>query len=85
MRRVFEDARARVLEVGREMMTRWRGPHDFLWRIKIKAIAHAHAQMPGLHVLYVDGDTFLYATLEDIKARLDHGTPYMHLPETTLA
>lgn len=40
--------------------------------------------MPHLHVLYVDADTFLYSTLEQMKVGLERGSPYMHLQETAL-
>lgn len=83
--KAHEDARVHILEVDQELLTRWKGPHDFFWRIKIEAIAHAYREMPSLHVLYVDADTFLYQTLERIKVGLDRGIPYMHLQETTLS
>ncbi len=84
-RAVSYDARVGILVVDREILARWKGRHDFFWRIKIEAIAHAYAEMPGLDVLYVDTDTFLYDTLEEMKTGLDSGKPYMHLPECRLA
>lgn len=73
------------MNVDKDLLQQWKGPDDFFWRIKIKALEAAIEASPEQHVIYVDSDTFLYEGLETMIAGLDQGQTFMHLPETTLA
>lgn len=68
----------RVLD--QKMLTEWKGAHDFLWRVKIKTILDC-AQKDDGHLIYLDGDTFLYNNLDDLIEKLDLGHSFMHLNE----
>lgn len=62
----------------------WRGPHDFMWRIKIMAMLDSAQSDPG-HLVYLDGDTFAKADLAPMIEELDRGTCFMHLKESLLS
>ncbi|MCP9234997.1 hypothetical protein [Lewinella sp. JB7] len=63
----------------------WRGPHDFFWRIKIKALEDLARRHPEEHLVYLDADTFCFGSLPRMRALLDGGTHLMHAREGTLA
>ncbi|MEO6314043.1 MAG: hypothetical protein ABIU63_09400 [Chitinophagaceae bacterium] len=74
-----------IIEVDEAQLQEWRGPHNFLWRIKIKAIAKICAAYPGEPVMYLDTDTVLYRNAADIRNRLDKGHALMHENEGPLS
>lgn len=62
----------------------WRGPHDFMWRIKIMAMLDSAQNDPG-HLVYLDGDTFAKADLSSMIEELDKGICFMHVKESLLS
>jgi len=70
--------------ITQEVLTDWKGPHDFFWRIKIKGIEYAHLQYPQHDVLYLDTDTFLFGNLSEIQHLIASGKSVMHLQEGLL-
>ena len=64
-----------------EQICEWRGPHDFFWRVKIKVLQIIAQKSPDKPMIYLDGDTYLYGSLDEIKARLKQGHGMMHLDE----
>jgi hypothetical protein len=64
-----------------KQISEWRGPHDFFWRVKIKVLQMIAQKSPDKSMIYLDGDTYLYGRLDEIKARLKHGHGMMHLDE----
>ncbi|MEA9356607.1 hypothetical protein SHI21_10345 [Bacteriovorax sp. PP10] len=70
--------------LGKERMQDWKGPHDFLWRIKIMAMLDSAQNDPG-HLVYLDGDTFAKADLAPMVEELDKGTCFMHVKESLLS
>ncbi len=70
-----------ILPITQERIKEWRGKHDFFWRVKIKVLQHIAQVSPGKPMMYLDGDTFLYGNLADIKALLADGCGLMHLDE----
>ena len=77
--------RVRVLPASADLLREWEGPHQFFWRVKIKALeAVAHA-CPGQSLLYLDSDTFLGGDASQLTQALAAGTALMHEPEGALA
>lgn len=68
-----------------ETLAEWQGPHQFFWRIKIRAVEEALKRHPDQHLLYVDSDTLLATDLVALDARLSAGTAFMHCLENRLA
>lgn len=56
-----------VLPVTDAQLKDWKGPHDFFWRIKLKAIEWICAEYPDKPVMYLDTDTFLYGSLQSLQ------------------
>jgi hypothetical protein len=52
--------RVQVRPIASDQLQAWKGPHDFFWRIKIKAIQQLCEEHRGEPILYLDTDTFLY-------------------------
>lgn len=63
----------------------WRGPHDFFWRLKIKALLALHEQQPGESVVYLDTDTLLFGSAQPLHNVLAAGRGLMHELEGPLA
>jgi len=68
-----------------ERIRDWRGPCDFVHRLKplmIQDLARAHPADP---FLYLDADTFFVAPVEQVFARIGPGRGVMHLQEYPVA
>ena len=74
-----------VLPVDARQLKEWEGEFGFFWRVKIKALEHVARQLPGVPLLYLDSDTFLYGALPALARGLAAGQAYMHEPEGRLA
>ena len=70
-----------TIPITSEQISEWRGPHDFFWRVKIKVLQMIAQKSPDKPMIYLDGDTYLYGCLDEIKARLKQGHGMMHLDE----
>ncbi len=70
-----------VIPITQENIKEWRGKHDFFWRVKIKVLQHIAQMSPDKAMIYLDGDTYLYGNLTDIKGFLAKGYGLMHLDE----
>ncbi|MDO4905602.1 MAG: hypothetical protein Q4A16_08665 [Lautropia sp.] len=81
--RLFGD-RVDLVDVDRQTLKDWQAPHQFFWRIKIKAVELAVSRYPGQHLMYVDSDTFLATGLAAMQSSLDTGVGFMHLFENEL-
>jgi len=79
--RAIDDERVVVDAINIDDLTDWRGPHDFFWRIKIKALEAIAERYPGDHVMYTDADTFRFGDLADIQQKLENGETLMHARE----
>lgn len=73
-----------VVPVTEDQLNEWKGPHQFFWRIKIKAIEKICNQYLNKPVVYLDTDTFLY---EDANALTKDllTTAFMHEEENILS
>lgn len=76
---------ANIIPVTPEKIKEWKGPHDFFWRVKIKAIEQIANMYTGSPVIYCDTDTFLYSNITSLKAELLGGKAYMHEDEGALS
>lgn len=74
-----------VVTVTQEQLTEWKGPHNFFWRVKIKAIEQLIQRHPQQPVMYLDSDVFLYRNPQELMAQLTAGTAFMHLREGKLS
>ncbi len=72
-----------IVTIDDKKMLTWRGPYDFFWRIKMKAIETA-IKAGDEDILYVDSDTLLAGKLLEIKSSLDRGFAGMHEKEGCL-
>jgi len=79
--RAIRDERVVVDAIRIDDLTDWRGPHDFFWRIKIKALEAIAGRYPEDHVMYTDADTFRFGHLAHIQQKLEKGETLMHARE----
>ncbi|OLY90888.1 hypothetical protein SAMN05444008_11757 [Cnuella takakiae] len=77
--------KVRVLTIDNATLKDWEGPHQFFWRVKIKAIQQLCAEFAGEPVVYLDGDTFLYQPTTTLLQKLQAGQALMHENEGALA
>lgn len=78
---LYASSGVEVIPVSDDTIREWKGPHNFFWRAKIKAIAYMADRYPDDHLMYLDTDTILYGRLDDLKTCLDDGCGLMHLNE----
>jgi hypothetical protein len=69
--------------VSAEVLRRWRGPIDFLHRVKLEMLADAFRRYDGT-VLYVDSDTYFTGDPAIIFGRIAPGSAVMHENEGRL-
>lgn len=74
-----------IVWINDEQLKDWKGPHNFFWRVKIKALELICSQHPGETVMYLDTDTFLYHDIKIIKNKLAEGHALMHENEGALS
>ena len=75
--------RVNLIEVTSYRLKEWKGPFDFFWRIKIKAIEMLCNLYPGEAILYLDSDTFLFGNPGLLTTAGNKA--YMHEDEGSLA
>ena len=76
--------RVNVILISEETLQTWKGPYDFFWRVKIKAIEKMCDQYQNEPILYLDTDTFLYGDFETITSAARKGQAFMHENEGRL-
>lgn len=74
----------KLITVTPDTLKEWRGPHDFFWRIKIKALEHLALQLGEKPMVYLDTDTFLFGDGGAMARRLTTEA-FMHENEGALA
>lgn len=74
-----------IIQIQSSDLQEWKGKYDFFWRSKIKAIELIANTYKNKHLLYLDGDTFLYGNLKALKEKLNNGNCLMHLNEGKLS
>lgn len=73
-----------IIAIDHQIINEWEGKHQFFWRVKVKALELVATKYPDKHIMYLDGDTFIFKNLEAIKQGLDQGQNFMHLNEGKL-
>ncbi|TBR38468.1 hypothetical protein CBF23_012290 [Marinomonas agarivorans] len=74
-----------IIELSEETLRAWRGKHNFLWRIKMKAIEHVAISYSGDHILYFDSDTIVAKDMQSLISELDNDRVIMHTFEKIIA
>ncbi len=74
-----------VISINRAIIKEWEGKYQFFWRVKIKALELIAQKYPSDSILYLDGDTFFYNSIEILKKGLLQGENYMHVNEGKLS
>ena len=74
-----------VQAIDAATLKEWQGEFNFFWRAKIKALEFVARQQPNAALLYLDTDTFLHGSLQQIGQELAAGTAFMHEAEAPLA
>lgn len=77
----YADKKVEIISITDSTIKKWEGKHAFFWRVKMKAIEYVTNLYPNEHLLYLDTDTFLYGSLEEMRSTLDKGIGMMHLNE----
>ena len=70
-----------VIAIDDDRVREWEGPHQFFWRVKLKAIEAMALRCPADHLMHLDTDTFLHGSLAELKGKLDAGGGLMHADE----
>ena len=70
-----------VHELTVEMVCAWRGPGNYPFRIKIAALAEAAGAFGEERILFADSDTFFFADLAPVFARIGPGNAVLHRKE----
>lgn len=74
-----------ILQVNNDILREWQQPHQFFWRVKIKALEEIVRKYPNDHLLYVDSDTFLATNLQEVSRKLAQGETFMHIFEKVIS
>ena len=67
-----------------DRLTEWRGPGQYVHRVKLACLAHTLHQHPNDDLLFCDSDTFFVAEADQLLQRLRPGTSLMHQREYRL-
>lgn len=70
-----------TIPVTQDDIKRWKGKHNFFFRVKIEVLRMIARKDPEKAMIYLDGDTYLYGPLSEIKERLSNGQGLMHKDE----
>jgi hypothetical protein len=77
--------RADVRVLSPEEIRDWRGPHDFVHRVKATMIRDMVRRFPREKLAYVDADVLFTAPLDALFARIGPGRSVLHLREYSVA
>jgi hypothetical protein len=66
--------------INHDLLTQWKGPYNYIFRVKIKAIENSLENLKG-KILYLDGDTFFINSPVKIFDKIGHGHTMMYLKE----
>ena len=75
----------KVIPLSQQDIAAWKGTENFFWRVKMMAIKRVIEEDDTRHVMYLDGDTFLFGKLSDLKGKLDAGIALMHKDEGSIS
>lgn len=81
----FFENKIETIFINQDTIKDWEGPHQFFWRVKIKALQLVAQKYPEDSILYLDSDTFFYKNIEVLRSALQSGQHFMHLDEGKLS
>lgn len=71
--------------ISEKTLKNWKGEYNYIFRTKIKALEWIINKYPNDALFYLDSDTFVLNTLNDIKNKLSEGYFALHLNEGMLS
>ena len=74
----YKHASVEILPLSAQQIEKWKGTHDYIFRVKTLAIKEFAQEHPEEDLLYLDTDTFLYGQLDELRLRLQNGQGLMH-------
>lgn len=74
-----------VRALSPEEIRDWRGPHDFIHRLKAAMIRDLVRRFPGEKLVYVDADVYFTGQLAGLFERVGPGRAVMHVREYPVA
>jgi len=77
----FSPLNARLEVVDGATFERWKGPHDFVYRVKLESLRHLAGASGSGWLLMMDTDTHVREDLGPLLDGLAAGQVYMHLNE----
>ena len=81
----FFEGKIETIVINQDTIRDWEGPHQFFWRVKIKALQLVAQKYPQDSILYLDSDTFFYKNTAELRTALQSGNQFMHLNEGKLS
>lgn len=79
------EGRIAVRVVSLDEIRAWRGPHDFVHRLKAEVIREMASRFPGEPLLYFDADVFFTGPIAAAFDRIGPGRSVMHEREYSVA
>ncbi len=73
--------RAKVRVLSPDEIRAWRGPHDFVHRLKAEMIREMVRRFPDGKILYVDADVAFLAPAASVFGRIGPGRAVLHVRE----
>ena len=70
-----------IIAVNDDQVQLWKGPHQYIFRVKTMAIRQLIKKYPQDHLIFVDTDTVLVGDLQVLRELMDQGTGLMHRNE----
>lgn len=71
------------IQVSKEVMTAYKGPHNYFHRMRYFFMKECFAQFKS-NIIYVDGDTFFLKSPEGLATQIDSNNSLMHVREFSL-
>ncbi len=82
---LFAKNYCRLVRLTSDVLKDWSGTHNFMWRIKIKAIEHCVSLYSDSNILYFDSDTVAINPLQNLNRTLSSGYSLMHTNEGVIS
>ena len=72
---------AEIITIDDAQIKEWQGKHQFFWRAKIMAIGLVGQRYPDDDILYLDCDTVLCGSIDELKKWMEEGHGLMDINE----
>ena len=70
-----------IVSIDEQQVKEWKGKYQFMFRAKTMILKQMVSHYANDHLLFLDTDTFLYGSLDEIRGLLDNGQALMHKDE----